>query len=154
MNEDKEKEEEEEVVPKGHDFAVSYKDMEEILKEFNESQEILRQQLKDREKKKQEGQDRSIQDGLDEENERSKEPIRQLISELSELLGFINENKECVDLVLEEEMKIQAGIQEEDQKLAEEGKEGEVDEYAGMSQIRRSTTTIINKQIEKEDEYD
>lgn len=77
-----------------------------------------------------------------------------MISELSELLGFITENKECVDLVLEEEMKIQAGIQEEDQKLAEEGKEGDADETAGMSQIRRSTTTIIKKQIEKEDEYD
>lgn len=35
-----------------HDFAVSYKDMENLLEEFNECQAILKNQLKDREKKK------------------------------------------------------------------------------------------------------
>ena len=42
----------EEPEKKMHDFAVSYKDMENLLEEFNECQAILKNQLKDREKKK------------------------------------------------------------------------------------------------------
>lgn len=81
--------------------------MEEILKEFNEAQEILRQQLKDREKHKQQPKP-EIEDGDESKDtdQKSLEPVQQLIKELGELLGFINENKECVDVVLEEELKI------------------------------------------------
>jgi len=43
----------EEEPEKKHDFAVSYKDMENLLDELNECQGILKKQLKDREKNKQ-----------------------------------------------------------------------------------------------------
>lgn len=42
---------------KKHDFAVSYNDMENLLEEFHACQGILKQQLKDLDKKK--GQDAS-----------------------------------------------------------------------------------------------
>lgn len=43
---------EEPVEKKQHEFAVSYKDMENLLDEFHKCQAILKKQLKDREKKK------------------------------------------------------------------------------------------------------
>jgi len=48
-----------------------------------------------------------------------------LISELGDLLKFIQENKETVDVVLEEELKVQAGIEEEKEKELEKQKQEE-----------------------------
>ena len=56
----------------------------------------------------------------DEEDEKA--PIQLLISELGDLLKFIQENKETVDVVLEEELKVQAGIEEEKEKEKEKQK--------------------------------
>lgn len=42
----------EEPEKKTHEFAVSYKDMENLLSEFHQCQDILKKQLKDRDKKK------------------------------------------------------------------------------------------------------
>lgn len=44
-----------------HDFAVSYKDMENLLDEFNQCQAILKNQLKDREKNKKDKSGESVE---------------------------------------------------------------------------------------------
>ena len=92
----------EEEVPekKQHEFAVSYTDMEKLLKEFHECQAILKQQLKDREKHKRDADD----------DEKALEPIEQLIAELGDMAKFVQENNEVVNQVLEEELNEEAGL--------------------------------------------
>ena len=92
---------------------------------------------------------------MDDINDKSKEPVQQLISELGDLLKFIQENKECVDIVLEKEMEAQAGVIETNVDMQDEGKEQMHGEEGGpiVSELRKAVTMIVDKQLAKEDEY-
>ena len=72
---------------KNHDFAVSYKDMENLLNEFHACQGILKNQLKDTDRKKK----------GEEDEDKEMEPLAQLITELNDMVRFVNENNEVVN---------------------------------------------------------
>ena len=67
--------------------------------------------MKDREKKKK-AKDFNISQEVSVvvEEEANLKPVHLLIKELGDLLKFVNENKECVEKVVEEEMNKEAGI--------------------------------------------
>jgi len=80
--------------------------MENLLEEFHKCQEILKKQLKDLERRKRKEAEANGEDA----DKASQEPIEQLILELNEMARFVNENNEVVSKVLEEELNVQAGV--------------------------------------------
>lgn len=141
--------EESDEVNKKHDFAVSYKDMEALLKEFHDCQDLLKKQLKDRErKKKRNGEE------VDDEEQRQREPIEQLLKELADMVAFVNENNEVVNKVLEEELNEAAGgAKEADTAIKNEKDFFVPDALANMSKLKRQVTQLIESKVRKEDEY-
>jgi hypothetical protein len=119
---------------KKHEFAVSYKDMETLLAELHKCQDILKTQLKDREKMK----------GEKTEEEHRMEPIENLLKELTEMAQFVNENNEVVKMVLEDELKVESGeVEAEKARLA--ALKSVPDHMKNMSQLKRQVTMVIDR---------
>jgi len=123
-----------------HEFAVSYKDMEKLLAEFHRLQELLKEQLKDLERRKR----KEAEAKGEADDQASREPIEKLILELNEMARFVNENNDVINTVLEEEMNVQAGV---DQAAAEQTKNDkdffEPDALKNMSKLKRQVTQLI-----------
>lgn len=66
-----------------------------MLDEFHKCQDILKKQLKDRERRKK---------GQEDDEDRAMEPIESLILELNDMAKFVNENNEVVKKVLDDEL--------------------------------------------------
>ena len=149
-----------------HEFAISYKEMEQLLTDFNEAQGILKRQLKDREKRQKamnnDDEAASYQEGVDPEAD-----LANLIKELNSLALFVKDNKMCVDKILQDELTKAAGDnvkdghqlgdsnQQDQETKASEGNGNESQRGGGQNSMRQamqdSIKQMIAKQLERED---
>ena len=126
---------------KSHELAVSYKDMEKLLEDFNTAQSILKRQLKDRERR--EARLRAEQEGLDYEEEQP--PEDQIIEELGSLLEFVKSNKECVDVVLEDDEVIAQMEESVDLKMMSPRAGDDGEPKSLINRLQRGVSILIDK---------
>jgi len=142
-----------------HQFSVSYADMEKLLEDFNTAQDILKRQLKDKEKreKREADRERAEQEGSQAELREEVCPEDELIASLGELLEFVMTNKDCVDTVLAEDALLR--------RVEADGDVGAMvaagdDEVAGPEPgvkrllLQKGVDILLDKQTKKEEEYE
>lgn len=78
--------------------------------------------------------------------------MNELILTLSNMAEFVNENNDVVKRVLEKEMDEQAGGEAASQ-LKRDKDFFEPDHLRNMSKLKREVTKVIEKQSQREDEY-
>ena len=139
---------------KSHKFAVSYKDMEKLLEDFNTAQAILKRQLKDRDRR--DAKQRALEAGELEEGEKLPEPKApedELIEELCALIDFMRQNNEVVDTVVADDAAIAA--QEESVDLIGAGEDQEGGPAKTMiNRLQKTVTILLDKQNQKEQDFE
>ena len=142
-----------------HQFSVSYADMEKLLEDFNTAQDILKRQLKDKEKreKREADRERAEQEGSQAELREEVCPEDELIASLGELLEFVKTNKDCVDTVLAEDALLRRVEADGDVGAMVSARD---DEVAGPEPgvkrllLQKGVDILLDKQTKKEEEYE
>jgi len=142
-----------------HQFSVSYADMEKLPEDFNTAQDILKRQLKDKEKreKREADRERAEQEGSQAELREEVCPEDELIASLGELLEFVKTNKDCVDTVLAEDALLRRVEADGDVGAMVSARD---DEVAGPEPgvkrllLQKGVDILLDKQTKKEEEYE